>query len=167
MNNHSLAGRVGLSMILFILWIMLTGSLQTDELMLGAAVAVVAAIATPRPGISHGFILSAYAPIAVIRYLIHFLIALIRANLDMARRVLSPSLPLNPEVVEVETGLESRLGILLLANSITLTPGTLTVDVIGDRLLVHWVDSGAGADLEQATQAIAAGFQRHIRGFLK
>ena len=58
----------------------------------------------------------------------------------MARRVLSPSLPLSPEIVEVQTGLESSLGKLLLANSVTLTPGTLAVDVIDDRILVHWVE---------------------------
>jgi len=85
----------------------------------------------------------------------------------MARRILTPSLPLNPEVVEVKTELQSDLGRLLLANSITLTPGTLTVDVKDDRLLVHWVDCRPGTDLEQATQAIAAGFERHIKGFLK
>lgn len=167
MSNHSLTGHAGLSLTLFVLWILLTGSAAPDELVLGAVVAVVVSIATPRIELFQGFILSPYAPIAVVRYLLHFLIALVQANLDMARRVLTPSLPLNPEIVEVETSLESRLGKLLLANSITLTPGTLTVDVIDDRLLVHWVDAGPGADRTQATRVIAAGFQQHIKGFLK
>jgi multicomponent Na+:H+ antiporter subunit E len=56
---------------------------------------------------------------------------------------------------------------LLLANSITLTPGTLSVDVQGGRILVHWVDCAPGDDLAAATREIAESFERHIRGFLK
>jgi multicomponent Na+:H+ antiporter subunit E len=98
---------------------------------------------------------------------VHFFRALVVANFDVARRVVSPSLPIRPAVVEVRTGLRSALGRMLLANSITLTPGTLTIDVEGDRLLVHWIDCPPGTDLAQATNAIAAGFERHIKGFLK
>jgi multicomponent Na+:H+ antiporter subunit E len=166
-NNPTLSVYAGLSLVLFVLWCLLTGSTESDELLVGAVVAIAAAIATPRTDIFQGFKISLYAPIALARYLIHFIIALLLANLDMARRVLSPSLSLNPEVVEVKTDLQSRFGKLLLANSITLTPGTLTVDVIGDRLLVHWIDSSPGKDLESATLSIAAGFEKHIRGFLQ
>ena len=55
----------------------------------------------------------------------------------------------------------------MLANSITLTPGTLTVDVEGDALLVHWIDCPPGTDIATATQTIASGFERHLRGFLQ
>ncbi|MEK8019066.1 MAG: Na+/H+ antiporter subunit E, partial [Candidatus Parabeggiatoa sp.] len=61
----------------------------------------------------------------------------------------------------------SSLGKLMLANSITLTPGTLTVDVVENRLQVHWVDSTPGEDLESATRAIADSFERHLREFLE
>ena len=106
-------------------------------------------------------------PLFMLRYLGVFLLALLHANIDMARRVLSPSLPINPAMVEVETQLKSSLGKLILANSITLTPGTLTVDVVGERLLVHWVDSSSGRDLEQATHVIAESFERHLREFIE
>jgi multicomponent Na+:H+ antiporter subunit E len=69
--------------------------------------------------------------------------------------------------VEVRTGLESSLGRLLLANSITLTPGTLTVNVRDDRILVHWIDCPPGSDIESATRAIAESFERHMSGFVK
>jgi multicomponent Na+:H+ antiporter subunit E len=95
------------------------------------------------------------------------MIALLRANIDMARRVLSPRLPINPALVEVQTQLKSPLGQLILANSITLTPGTLTVDVVGDHLQVHWVDSTYGVDLKHATHAIAESFERHLREFIE
>lgn len=152
----------------FLLWILLTGSLQEQELAAGALIALlVTLVARPRLSIFSGIRLTLGAPLHLILYLKVFIVALIKANLDMARRVLSPSLPLRPAVVEVKTQLQSELGRLLLANSITLTPGTLSVDLRDDRILVHWVDCGPGSDLEAATQAIAADFERHISGFLQ
>jgi multicomponent Na+:H+ antiporter subunit E len=151
-----------------LLWLLLAGSLQPQELIAAAGAGVlVVLIAAPRLGIFTGMRFSAVAPLYLVRYLIDFFVALVVANLDLARRVLSPSLPIRPAVVEVTTELQSPLGRMLLANSITLTPGTLVIDVIDDRLLVHWIDCPPGTDLAQATQAIAAGFERTIKGFLK
>ena len=154
--------------MLVLLWVLLAGSLRQDELIAGAVVAVlVTLIAGPRLAVLSGVRLTPLAPLYLLSYLGTFFLALIRANLDMARRVLSPSLPIRPAVVEVETRLQSPLGRMLLANSITLTPGTLSIDIQGDRILVHWIDCPPGTDLAAATQAISQTFERHIRGFLK
>ena len=162
---------------LMVIWILLTGSLQLDELAAGGfavtAVSVVMRMLMGR-ATTPPIRFTPMAVIALMRYLYTFTIALLRANLDMARRVLDPLLPIHPVVVEVETSLQSQLGRLMLANSITLTPGTLTVDLKGDRLLVHWIDgSSLPADLtpearcQQATEEIAAQFERHLKGFIK
>lgn len=154
--------------VLLLLWLLLAGSLRQDELIAGAVVAVlVTLIAGPRLAILSGVRLTPLAPWYLLSYLGTFFLALIRANLDMARRVLSPSLPIRPAVVEVETRLKSPLGRMLLANSITLTPGTLSIDIQGDRILVHWIDCPPGTDLAAATRAISQTFERHIRGFLQ
>lgn len=154
--------------IVVLLWILLAGSLRLDEVIAALIVGViVTALAVPRLSIIAGVRLSPSAPISLGKYLVTFFRALILANLDVARRVLSPSLPIRPAVVEVRTGLKSSLGKLLLANSITLTPGTLSIDVQGDRLLVHWIDCAPGSDMDSATRAIAESFERHISGFLK
>ena len=87
--------------------------------------------------------------------------------MDVARRVLSPSLPLRPALVEVRTELHSSLGRLILANSITLTPGTLSVDVREEYLLIHWIDAPPEIDIEGATRKITSRFERHLKGFLK
>lgn len=65
---------------------------------------------------------------SAILYLLLFLRELLTANLDVAYRVLSPSLPIDPDVVAVPLRVESDLAITTIANSITLTPGTLTMD---------------------------------------
>jgi multicomponent Na+:H+ antiporter subunit E len=149
-------------------WVLLTGTLATDELLLGSVVSlVVTFVAGPRLALLSGLKPTPLAPLLMLRYLGYFFQQLALSNFDVARRVISPALPINPGLVEVRTGLKSDLGRMLLANSITLTPGTLTVEAEGDRLLIHWIDCPAGCDLETATRAIAAGFEKRIAGFLE
>jgi len=151
-----------------LLWLLLTGSLATDELGAGLLVAsVVSVVSGPHLAVFNGLKLQPLSFLSLLNYLGYFFFALARANLDMARRILSPSLPINPGIVEVETDLESPLGRMLLANSITLTPGTLTVDLIENKLLIHWIDVPEGVDIKTTTRRIAAGFEQRISGFLK
>ena len=149
-------------------WILLTGTLAADELLLGSIVSLVVVFASgPRLALLSGLRLVPLAPLHMLRYLGYFFTQLALSNFDVARRVISPNLPINPGLVEVRTGLTSDLGRMLLANSITLTPGTLTVEAEGDRMLIHWIDCPAGSDLESATRAISAGFEQRISTFLK
>ena len=153
--------------VCLLLWVLLVGTLNTQELLAGVLVsALVTLLFGSRFGILTGFRFSLLAPLYMLTYLGHFMVALVRANLDLAIRVISPSLPINPAMVEVRTSLKSPLGKLLLANTITLTPGTLTVDVIDDTLLVHWVYCPPGIDMQQATENIAAAFEKNLGRFL-
>jgi len=167
-TSGELAPSVFLFVLLFAFWLLLTGSLAPAELIAGFLVAlVVTLISRPHLAIFDGLRLTPSAIPAFLAYLGVFLIALVRANLDMARRILSPSLPLQPALVEVRTDLQSPLGRLILANSITLTPGTLTVDVGDDILLIHWIDAPPDIDIEEATQVITRQFERYLKGFVK
>lgn len=153
---------------LLLLWLLLTGSLRLDEILTGILVAIIVSlVSAPYIHIFEGIRFTPTALISAFRYLGFFFVELVLANFDMARRVVSPSLPISPGLVEVETQLKSDLGQMLLANSITLTPGTLSVDIVNDRILVHWIAAPEGINLEQATKDIAAGFEKHISGFLK
>jgi multicomponent Na+:H+ antiporter subunit E len=151
-----------------LLWILLTSSLDAQELLAGVLVALaVSLLFNRRFHLFTGLRITPLLPFHLFVYLGHFLLALLRANIDLALRVLSPSLPIRPQLVAVRTGLQSPLGRLLLANTITLTPGTLTVDVTGDTLLVHWVYCPPGTDAVQATHAIAAAFEHNLGKFLR
>lgn len=164
------ATATGLTLLLMAaaLWLLLTGTLDTQELVVGALVTVVVgALAYARSGIFAGVRWSFILPGALLIYCWVFSIALVRSNIDVARRVLSPDLPIRPGVVTVRTGLTSALGRLLLANSITLTPGTLTVDVEDELLTIHWIDCPPNIDMEAATAAIAGDFERHLRRFVR
>ncbi|MGB5198402.1 MAG: Na+/H+ antiporter subunit E, partial [Sedimenticolaceae bacterium] len=95
----------------FVFWLLLVGSLDRQELVAGLLVAgVVAMLTLGRPSVLGGIRLSPRAPLAFLSYLAALLVALVRANLDMARRVLTPSLPLRPALVRINTSLRSDLG---------------------------------------------------------
>lgn len=151
----------------WLLWVLLTASLHPQELLAGAVVAlVVAALSGPYLYLLDGVRLTPALPWHLGRFLAVFLLALVRANLDMAGRVLSPRLPIDPDVVTVDTELRSPLARLLLTSAITLTPGTLTVDAEDRHIHVHWVDVSPGTDRETATRAIAADFEALLKEFL-
>jgi multicomponent Na+:H+ antiporter subunit E len=68
-------------------------------------------------------------------------------------------MPINPGIVKIKTRLKTDAGITALANSITLTPGTLTVDLTDDGFLyVHWINVKS-TDTEEATRLIAERFE--------
>jgi len=80
-----------------------------------------------------------------IAYIGPFFFAMLKANIDVAYRVITGKI--NPGIVRIRTDLKSDLAVTLLANSITLTPGTLTVD-IDERtndLFIHWINVDEGA----------------------
>jgi multicomponent Na+:H+ antiporter subunit E len=86
--------------------------------------------------------------------------AMLKANLDVLYRVAHPALPIRPGIVKVKTALASDSGRTVLANSITLTPGTMTVDITDDGYLyVHWINVAA-TDVEEATRRIVSTFER-------
>jgi multicomponent Na+:H+ antiporter subunit E len=96
-----------------------------------------------------------------VAYIFYLFAAVVRANLDVAGRIVRRRIPLRPGVVAVRTRLRTRMGRLILANSITLTPGTLSVDIAGDTLFIHWIDVSA-TDVDGATRAIVSGFERYL-----
>jgi multicomponent Na+:H+ antiporter subunit E len=150
------------------IWLMMAGKLDVGELFAGLLVSLlVVFLAAPHFTFIDDIKFTPDMPIYLIRFVIVFFRALIEANIDMARRVLSPGLPIYPAVVEVHTELQSSLGKLLLANCITLTPGTLTIDVVGDTLQVHWIDARDATDIEHATKQIAERFERQLTGVVR
>lgn len=164
----SIRNFISLFLLSYLLWLLLTASFHPQELAAGFLVSLAAAILSLRHfPILNGLQLRLSSLQAIPAYLLNFLWALLRANLDMARRVLSPVIPLQPAMVTVKTSLQSDLGKLVLANSITLTPGTLSVDVEGDEIRVHWIDCPAGTSVQSATSEIAASFEKHLKGFLQ
>lgn len=92
-----------------------------------------------------------------------FFFFMIKANFDVVYRVLHPKMPIKPGIVKIKTNLKTESAITALANSITLTPGTLTVDLTEDGYLyIHWINVQSD-DVEQATRIIAGTFEWFLK----
>ena len=93
-----------------------------------------------------------------------FIWEMFKANIDVAYRVSHPRLPIHPGIVKVKTSLKSATGLTFLANSITLTPGTLSVDIDekSGYIYVHWIDV-RHKDVEKATEDIVNRFERILK----
>lgn len=106
------------------------------------------------------------SPVRVFWFLVYvpvFFYYVVRANFDVVYRALHPAMPIKPGIVKIKTNLKTDSAITALANSITLTPGTLTVDLTDDGYLyVHWINVKTD-DVEQATQLISQRFEWFLR----
>ena len=106
------------------------------------------------------------SPVRVFWFLLYvpvFFYYIMKANLDVVYRALHPKMPIRPGIVKIKTDLKTESGITALANSITLTPGTLTVDLTDDGFLyVHWINVKSD-DIEQATRCIAERFEWFLK----
>lgn len=145
--------------VLYASYILLAG-IAVQELILGAMVSVILTIVLAR---LVNYTIDYRAPwkllVFIFAYLPMFIWQLILANIDIARRVLSPKIPLNPGFVKIKTDLKGDFAKLALANSITLTPGTLSVDVDGEYLYIHTVDV-KGKTPEENKEIISAKFEK-------
>ena len=148
--------------IAFIFWILLNNTLDPMILGIGALLSLgVSLIFCARCDVFSEIKLTPAALLYTFIYIIVFLYELIKSNLDVARRVITPSLPINPGIVEVKTRLRSKIGRMILANSITLTPGTLTIDIVEDTLYIHWIDVQT-RDTREATEKIVRKFEKYL-----
>ncbi|MFH1501743.1 MAG: Na+/H+ antiporter subunit E [Candidatus Eisenbacteria bacterium] len=151
--------------IIFALWMLLTWSLDVQSVIAGAVIAILFA-----------FLLSGLLPQRVerllspvrwfwaIMHLISLSFWIVVANFDVLYRVVHPNMPIRPGIVKIKTTLKSDEGKAFLANSITLTPGTLTVDIIDDWLYVHWINVHESLeDTEAMTRDIAGRFEVTLR----
>ena len=76
------------------------------------------------------------------------LVDIVKSNLVVARIILTPKMPISPRMVELEPGLEGLVGQATLANSITLTPSTVTLDNHEGRFVVHCLTEASARDTE-------------------
>ena len=149
--------------VVLIIWLFLTASLDPQELIVGIIFSAIVAGFTYDIFTTRG--LSNLHPRRIayaIIYIPYFLWAMIKANLDVAYRVLHPKRPINPGIVECKTELKNEVGKLALANSITLTPGTITLDIDGGRYFIHWIDV-KDSSIEGASEHITKPFEKFLK----
>lgn len=163
-----MARALSLGIVLFTTWMLLSGEFSLDHgLVLGlgiASVILVVVIAVRMDVVDHEG-----HPIHLtqrfVGYWFWLLLEIVKAGIDVTKRIWSPSLPISPTMYILKTSQPGELGQVIYANSITLTPGTVTVRLDGGDILVHAIARDVGDDLaggemdRRVTQLEASGIK--------
>ena len=145
------------SLVLFALWLLLSESFHPAHMLVGlAAAAGVAALhSASRP--SRPYSVRWLRALAYFPWLFREILA---GGIRLCYLILHPRMPIRPKLFRCPTSLENDLAITLLGNSITLTPGTVTVEASPDELVVHAIDgdSTGEAEIRRLETRVAAVF---------
>ena len=160
----------------FIFWMLITGQIvsiftgtaSVQIIIAGVIVSLLASLFSARFFVEeekHSF--WKRLPGFIYYYLIVFPWELIKANFSLAFKVLNPKLNIRPGIVKVPVDVKSDYGMAALADSITLTPGTITMDIAEDEegknwFYIHWVDVEE-EDPDKAGEAIKGTLERGVR----
>ncbi len=149
-------------------WILITWNFDVQELAAGAVVSLAVALFSARFFI-HEKAFWLFNPakfFGLIAYLFIFLGELIKANWDVAKRCYGGCKNIHPGIVKVPVDVKSEYGRSMLANSITLTPGTITMDAVEEDdkayYYIHWIDVTAASG-EEAGDAIKGTLEKGVR----
>ncbi len=134
---------VCLAVVLFIFWLLLSGHYTPLLLGLGVFSCILVVYIARRMDILDNESISLSLLLRFIAYSPWLLKEIWKSNLNVARIILTPSLPISPTMAGFQALQKTDLGRVIYANSITLTPGTITTDVNGCDLKIHgltWED---------------------------
>ncbi len=134
--------------VLAAIWLLWSGHYTTLILSFGAGSIALVVFLSGRLGVLDEEGAPVHITFRLLSYLPWLVKEIVVANVDVAKRILDPSLPIQPQWVVTHGDQQSGLGLTLYANSITLTPGTVSVDIQGHALLVHAIADDAAAGLE-------------------
>jgi multicomponent Na+:H+ antiporter subunit E len=161
--NHGVRNFAYLFFILLIVWLSLTSSFDRQELFVGIFVSLILSLILNKNYLGLGLPrLSIKRIVFLIVYFVVLFKEIVKANLDVAYRVIHPKMPIKPGIVVIKTTLKQDIAKMILANSITLTPGTFTLDILGDTLLIHWINVQS-ENIDEATKIIGEKFEKYLR----
>ena len=156
--------------VCFVFWILLDFSFKIEELIAGAVVSLLVALFSARFFIHENagwFCNPVRFFSAIFFWCGTFIAELIKANVDMAKRCFGGCKNISPGIVKIPVDLKSDYGQAALANAITMTPGTITLDIAEDKegktwYYIHWIDVTT-AEPEAAGEAIKGRLVRGLR----
>ena len=139
-------------LLFFLVWIIFNGRLTMEIALFGIAVAgAVFAFVCRFMEYSLKKELRFYRLMpAFVQYLYYLIKEIVFSNITVSRMILTRKEEMEPVIVHVRTRLKSETARVILANSITLTPGTITVSLTDDKLLVHCLDKSLSEGMEDS-----------------
>lgn len=133
--------------MLFLVWVLWGGLMKTPVWQLGLVSCGLVLWLTLRMDLARNDLLGIHLLHRMPRYWIWLARQMVMSNLHMLKLVLGPTSSLRPEVIEFNAEAGSPFALALLGNSITITPGTLTINIDGRRLTVHCLTASNAQDL--------------------
>ncbi len=138
--------------VFFILWVVFNGQLTLEIALFGIAVAAlmylfIVKIMGYKP--EYDLIIVKKSGL-IIKYIATLIAEIVKANLGVIRMITSARYEIEPCVVHINTDLKTNIARVVLANSITLTPGTITVYTQGDLIVVHCLDKSLAKGLDSS-----------------
>lgn len=146
---------VSLAALLFALWLGLSGHFTPLLLGLGLASTGLAVYLAHRMDILDHETHPAVLTPQLVRFWIYLSGEIVKANIDVIRRILRPGKSISPQLVRLPLPQKSDLARVIYANAITLTPGTVTLHLDEDTILVHALSREAAEDLATGRMASA------------
>lgn len=138
------------TILLFVLWMILTSNFQMANILVGMGVSFFIALLYVKLFTHKKF--EFINPIWLVFYLYILLKNLIISNIQISKIILKSDMRLSPAIIAVKTNLKSDWKKLLLANSVTLTPGTLTLEIQDDILFIHVMEYSKDLNKENITK---------------
>ena len=149
MRRERLLHSISLGLVLFGVWLLLSGIFEPLLLGLGVQSCVIVVLIANRMDLIDHEGHPIHLGWRILTYWVWLTGEIVKASLDVARRILDPKLPIHPLLVRVKASQASELGQVIYANSITLTPGTVSMRVAGGEILVHAIARAVAEDLER------------------
>ena len=140
---------INLGLFLFAIWLLLSGHYTPLLLVLGVLSTLLVVLLATRADLIDRETQPVLLKPSVLFYWFWLGREIIRSNIDVARRILSPRMPISPNVFTVRAFQKTELGRVTYANSITLVPGTVAMDVDEDVITVHALTQAAADELKQ------------------
>ena len=175
---RNLKGVFSTSLFAFIFWVLFVLQdinilkLDIQELLSGLVISIIIGYFTSILFIKEDglWIFKKGRIIHLIAYIPFYFIELLKANIEVAKMALSKDLNIRPGIVKIDTELKSEYGLAMLANSITLTPGTITMDIYeedgGNTMYIHWINVET-EDINEAGKIIKGDFEKKVRRIFK
>ncbi len=142
-----MAHAISLALVSYSLWLLLSGHYNALLLSLGAVSILLVVVIALRMDVIDREGHPIHLTLKVLPYWLWLGWEIIKSNLDVVRRILSPALPISPTVLRVKASQRSALGKVIYANSITLTPGTVSINIEANEIEVHALTREAATSL--------------------
>jgi len=136
------------ALVLYVFWLLLSGYFTAFLMTAGAASAIAVVLLARRMDIVDHEGHPIHLGLRLFTYWPWLVVEIVKSAWDVSKIILDPRLPISPTLIRVKTSQKTEVGVVVYANSITLTPGTISVDVGHGEILVHALTREGAAGLQ-------------------